>query len=351
MDPCDNSIGGVPLSPNAALILATAMELAISRGHTVVGTEHLAYALCRNETVRAMSWLATTSYGNNSFIESRRRLTTDVMAWLDAREIFQQNPLPVELPATLPYSSSLARVVAIAKQIGSGPVRDGSVVYNEGLIASEFLLAGLLIEGTGVGAEALTHHSGGRVNTLSLLQEIRVPPSILRDIQDRATTASGRRGWKEFSIPDEPVFEGEGKFDDGFGDLTDWFPYLHKDGSESGPRPIARHFPASPTDISNWIIPGRLIIGARPSNVDAAKLVRAGVDMFVSLLEYSFDSYRHTQYPSSLSSTERNLHFIHFPIEAFGTINIVALTDLVLELKKRVVQGRTMFIHCRGGHG
>jgi hypothetical protein len=88
---------------------------------------------------------------------------------------------------------------------------------------------------------------------------------------------------------------------------------------------------SSPTNTSNWILPGRLIIGANPSPKDAERLVQSGVTSFVSLLEYDTYDYQHHQYPSSLqkripediSSPSREIstecdsytiQFLHFPI-------------------------------------
>ncbi len=43
----------------------------------------------------------------------------------------------------------------VVKQFSSGPVKDGAVTVQGGLVASEFLVAGLVLHGVNVAAEAL----------------------------------------------------------------------------------------------------------------------------------------------------------------------------------------------------
>ena len=98
-----------------------------------------------------------------------------------------------------------------------------------------------------------------------------------------------------------------------------------------------------------------------PSGV-ICRLLDAGVDTFVSLIgEYTEGEYRTQQYPavvSNLLSTgsatvaeARPVCFVHFPVRDFETPDALALSRFVDELKRRVLGGATMFIHCRGGHG
>ena len=120
--------------------------------------------------------------------------------------------------------------------------------------------------------------------------------------------------------------------------------------------------PPPPTESSNWLIPGRLVIGEHPSREDAVDLISAGVNTFVCLIgEYSLDQYKSQYYPKDVqaylsrsgSETGRHVDFLHFPIADFTVTKATFLKSLVAELKKRLVTdaNTVMYIHCRGGHG
>ena len=89
-----------------------------------------------------------------------------------------------------------------------------------------------------------------------------------------------------------------------------------------------------------------------PAGPDAITLADAGVTTFVSLIgEYSSERYREREYPSHLRRAGRALDFVHFPVPDFEPPDQLSLEALVLELKRRVVAGEVIYVHCRGGHG
>ena len=90
----------------------------------------------------------------------------------------------------------MSRVLTLARQIGGGPITDKSTetIYQDGLIASEFLLAAVLVEGTGIAVDAFIRFSHGRVNSRSILDAIKVPLSKL----DIPTVPGGT--WDEFVL-------------------------------------------------------------------------------------------------------------------------------------------------------
>ena len=110
---------------------------------------------------------------------------------------------------------------------------------------------------------------------------------------------------------------------------------------------------AGPTDSSNWLVPGRLIIGAKPTVVDAQALMAAGVCTFCSLIgEWSPEHYREREYPAGLAATSLiDATFLYFGIEDFGVPQPDELETLVLELRRRLLLGEVIYIHCHGGHG
>jgi hypothetical protein len=91
------------------------------------------------------------------------------------------------------------------------------------------------------------------------------------------------------------------------------------------------------------------------------RLLDSGITTFVSLIgEYSTAQYR-SRYPAEvaqyLGSTTGKpggaccVQFLHFPIRDFEVPDAHALSRLVDELKRRILEGETLFVHCRGGHG
>ena len=111
-----------------------------------------------------------------------------------------------------------------------------------------------------------------------------------------------------------------------------------------------------PTHGSNWLLPGSLVIGAYPSPDDAMKLYNAGVRTFVCLQQIinehgrgEWDSYK-----AALEATTKAFAatFVHFPMLDHGERPLVEeMTPFVLDLRKRILAGECLYIHCYGGHG
>lgn len=327
-----------PFSSNAQKILDRAVELAVSRRHPTVGTEHLAREICHSSN-RAVEWVAQCSFPHSNDPLAELRRNCDI--YFESRPSLLGSKDEEKGESTFPvYSDALQRVLDIARQIGTNPVQDGNFVHAEGLVASEFLLAALFIEGTGIGADLFCRISHGAVNANVLLEAIRVDPKHI----NRPDVSDGL--WQDYSVP--PVataHEGEHKPTS----PAPWFP--------NAPLTSLRDaIPTAPTDSSNWLIPGRLLIGEHPSKKEVRALLDAGVDTFVSLIgEYRFPQYKEAQYPAAIASMQHELtvpvSFLHFPVRDFGATSVEALKSLVSELKRRILQGHTLFVHCRGGHG
>ena len=252
-----------PFSPNAQALLQKANDEAIRRGHSSVLTEHLVFALLTCPT-RAFNWIAMQSFPNESVQDAIPLFADSVRTYLESLVDFQPSPSSLsgdsgsDAPA-LPLSPAMQRVVDIATQIGSGPVRDGDHVHQDGLIASEFLLASLLVEGTGQGVEALTHLSSGAVDSQTLLAEIGVDPKQLR-------------------LPSPPPVAAALPADAADGAPPTTLPF----DASALPDPDA--LPPPPTATSNWLIPHRLLIGEKPRRADLQSLAAAGIDTLVCLI-------------------------------------------------------------------
>lgn len=232
----------------------------------VTGTEHFLYALCHSDS-RALAWIAKTTFDAqiecgerakscNAFdpAAATAQLKTELLEWLDHRPIWKlgkqkrgkslegvewsvaageseymccarippSHPIPFlnyycvyvfrfisgDATSPPPYSPAMSRVLALAQQIGGRPVMDSSTephtFYENGLVASEFLLAALLLEGTGVAVDALTYKSHGRVNSRSLLEAISLPLDAL----ELPPLPGGR--WEAFTLGEEGVAPSSG---------------------------------------------------------------------------------------------------------------------------------------------
>ena len=111
----------------------------------------------------------------------------------------------------------------------------------------------------------------------------------------------------------------------------------------------------------NWVINGQLIIGEEPSSSDAARLIGAGVTVFVSLLEgtpaYMDEQRGHVAEAAlrggvpgtvvELASTR----LIRVPISDQSCIAPEHIAALVRDLRSQIMDGRIVMVHCRGGHG
>ena len=127
-----------------------ASQEAARRGHEQVCTEHLIFAFLTCQS-RAFNWMAAQSFPDVPSRESVPRFIEDAKKYLESLPDFEpvvarSNGEPAA--KEIPLSPAMSRVMHIASQIGSAPVRDGPIVHRDGLIATEFLLASLLLEGT-----------------------------------------------------------------------------------------------------------------------------------------------------------------------------------------------------------
>ena len=119
---------------------------------------------------------------------------------------------------------------------------------------------------------------------------------------------------------------------------------------------------AGPTEGSNWLVPGHLIIGTMPTVTDAEALLGAGVSTFCSLIgEWDPARYHEREYPAGLARQSRahregplakvDAVFLHFGIADYDAARPAELEALVIELRRRLLDGEVIYLHCRGGHG
>lgn len=131
-----------------------------------------------------------------------------------------------------------------------------------------------------------------------------------------------------------------------------------------------------PTDESNWVIPGKLMVGAYPASLDQAlherqlsSILDLGIRTFVCLQReydgkatewqwktgkrirpYIHDAAtmlgRHTK-----SGRRDEVKFVHCPIVDCDTTADEIIVELAANLLRRLDVGETIYLHCWGGHG
>jgi protein-tyrosine phosphatase len=145
-----------------------------------------------------------------------------------------------------------------------------------------------------------------------------------------------------------------------------------------------------PTEESNWVIYGHLLVGAYPSSTNdlanaqlLTSILRLGVTTFVCLQQeyqhegvtesqwrsgeklrpYIFDAIRLVDaLPDSFFTTTTvrgliprgkpdGLEFVHFPIVDCSIANDASVLQLCHDLSQRLLKGEVMYLHCWGGHG
>lgn len=366
--PNHSAMGKPPYSANAEYLLQSAELEARRRHHRLVGTEHLVLAIVNAGSVRVLPWIAGVTCPELDIDQAILRFQEDVRSYLHGRKWFNiattsDLALCEEDSVTPIFSPTLRTVLQIAESIGSRTVLDGDTVYPDGLVTSEFLLAAVLVEGTGLGAQTLVYKSRGKVNSHAILTAIHVPP------EDILIPQSSDAPWNYKRL-----------------DSSGNFCSIELRAEPSNANIALLDIPLSrdiligvppPTENSNWVIPHRLLIGEYPSPKDALNLIdKGGVNVFVCLIgEFSPASYLNAKYPNDIrlyyyntkseadvaeskNNVQRqnnvvpcSLEFLHFPIRVFEVAEIESVIMLVNELKRRIIDGDTIFIHCRGGHG
>jgi hypothetical protein len=140
-----------------------------------------------------------------------------------------------------------------------------------------------------------------------------------------------------------------------------------------------------PTPESNWVVPGKLLVGAYPASNDdeetlclITSILRWGITKFVCLqqeyrehgvteamwrsgqaLRPYFHDVRSIVKKKALIPSLRNypvvdeedLNFVHFPIRDCGITDDDGVLELARSLVKSIAEGEVIYLHCWGGHG
>ncbi|KNC48593.1 MAP kinase phosphatase 6 [Thecamonas trahens ATCC 50062] len=131
-----------------------------------------------------------------------------------------------------------------------------------------------------------------------------------------------------------------------------------------------------PTDYSNWLIPGTVLLGAYPGSLDdhvhreqLLAILQTGVTAFVCLQDeidpYAdpdawrsgtairpyIDDARALLMEPELGLTQNDAAFLYFPIPDCGVADDADVQHFARHLHERVLAGDVLYIHCWGGHG
>lgn len=105
------------------------------------------------------------------------------------------------------------------------------------------------------------------------------------------------------------------------------------------------------TSESNWVIPGKVLCGARPRNqTEICAIADTGVTTWVNLqLEEDQEDYKRLLLECR---AERCFTFVSRGICDGGTFDDAELEAFVRDLCSRVTENNeVLFVHCKGGHG
>lgn len=179
-------------SDSSRTILDGAVNVARSRGHTTVGTEHLMYSIS-NCNSRSFIWAAKKAFGGNG-PDSPTKLKQKMLAHFSNKPYFRFMISNMSSGAAqdLVISDSLVRVLEYAEQIGVHCTHDGDQLYPHGLVASEFLFAALLFDTNNCGAQAFFEVCGRAVTVAAIFIAIHFDPKTLK------TPDVERSRWKNF---------------------------------------------------------------------------------------------------------------------------------------------------------
>lgn len=353
-----------PFSVNAALLMDRALQECRARNHVLLGSEHVLWALFCSDwqeggcPPRILHWVLERIGEDASTVARLTALRLEkrpLWAPMDpAQPTHGTNASPAgddqskgrngaldessAGPETVHLAKNFHNAMLLCMQFTGGPVHDPSlnVTHEAGLISTEAVVAGLLVEGKNAASSILQKLSKGRIKSSELLasigvkvEELTLPPAESWDV--RAIDISSKRETSEEWYPSDAPVEME--------DL-----------------------PMAPTATSNWLIPGKLLLGTKPgayvrnSTKELKSYLNAGIRTFVCLIgEYRTTDAFMNAYPSQASRMKElnvgRVNFVHFRIDDMGVPSSSALTDFVLELARRLRCGENVFIHCYGGHG
>ena len=107
-----------------------------------------------------------------------------------------------------------------------------------------------------------------------------------------------------------------------------------------------------PTEESNWLIPGKLIVGCCPLSLEEAEdIAREGVDMFVCLLDRDDFSSRISKKKYKSLARSVGIDVIFKPIADGDITTDKKAFSIARMIFQALKTGHVVYLHCWGGHG
>lgn len=124
-------------------------------------------------------------------------------------------------------------------------------------------------------------------------------------------------------------------------------------------------YPSVPFDQCYWVVPGRLLAGCYPGDLDAAEaekklqgLLKAGIRHVVNLMEEAetnWDGEPFADYQKELRRRgglmKADVACVRRPIRDFAVPSRKEMTGILDEIDSAVRTGRPVYVHCWGGKG
>lgn len=174
-------------------------------------------------------------------------------------------------------------------------------------------------------------------------------PRQLRELQDQRGAGMSTKGVKKvgntLAAIDDVVDGKTGRKILRPGQPSSFDPELPKEEKPS--TPAIEENMAGPLPNSNWIVPGKILCGGAPRREDLSTLDRAGVNLFVCLMEKPEMRRLRVEYVDYLPASL----VLRFPIQDGNTPSDRDLKSLISKLLEEHYAGKVMYIHCFGGHG
>jgi hypothetical protein len=123
--------------------------------------------------------------------------------------------------------------------------------------------------------------------------------------------------------------------------------------------------PPVPFPRSYWVVPGKLLAGYYPGDLDTIKmeeklkgLIRAGIRYIINLMEEDERKRYRDPFPSYENAIMRytkrvavQVTCVRRPIENFTTPTPEYLRNILDEIDNANFQGKPVYVHCWGGKG
>jgi len=278
------------LSSGSSDLVDQALTLALSRDHKWLASEHLLMAMVKPG--------ASQSKAVNDILAQQQVSAAAVAQNIERRPLWVRGDLVSGQEKQPAWSEAMVRTMRLLSIICEDQKDQQQAAEAD---ASALVLAALMVEGTSLAAQVVDRLSQGRINSQTMLRDIgfRNPSALLLEVS--------RDNFETIVVTGEETDNAKPRL---------WGGCFGKVASEPSPNDSSAMEPWTPSALpdpedlrnvkvpiegeTNWVLPGRLLIGSLPYSKDDVKsLLGAGITTFVSLVGEmgSGGNYVHRHYP------------------------------------------------------